>query len=561
MHLKFKTEGEFGACNSGVLESEPAMNPLLQAMTGSGPVGFQLTNLQTPNAGPVIYLGLDIVKDAPWGRLSFQIVNNSEGSDSIQLDPSSLLKIYLDTLLCDDEITRMKLPAGSQWTGGPVTDDLGVHLELRPSQVIILPPGESLAFPIEIDNALASAVATGRMYFYYTNFSGAPDGRTSIPCFVHNPPVDGNAQWQLSCETVPRPDYPDGGDTIYVTMAGAGDIANYVMLNVYHAGDGTLPLPAGATPQLTLSCLTGDDDSALCSDDRLKAVDASLYQQVPDGRWRDPQKNTQQAYTTWSIVPTPQEGDLFPVDGVLMLRFDNIVSDLPANSAPAPVFIHHTGLPGFDDGYFPLMLSKVSPVPMVRDFYAEWGGQRIPDESTVQYGQVVLQWDVFGANDCIVGPTGQTGTVYPVNDSMSAPTETSELSYTLVARANGREYPQPPIAFQLAKPTSAAIQATFEYVDTEQKLAARSQRRLRYAWTLTVSWTSTGAASSIVSNPSLGTLSTSPNDKFVMSASSNSITDLPWLGQAFQIDALNAAGDISATAMASIVNNSGPRHR
>lgn len=441
---------------------QPIVTGTVQQYTfiAGGVVGFGVENLEAPSEGPVIYVS----NDPKWGRLSFAIQNDAPDNSVIGLSPSSLLKIYLDTLLTDDEIARIRLSANSPWTGGPVNDQFGVHLELRPAQTMTLAPG-AFAPAINVENAVGSgAAASGKIIFSYSGFSGAPDGTARLPGFRHNPPDVSNNRWNLRAAMVPRAEYSGNGTSIYVTpWATSPDtpaVENHILLQL-DRGDGTLPLPANAKPRIIISFLTGDDPLALCSSDQLKTVDGSIYAQLPERRWADPQKDLQSSDTTWVVEPSARPGDLFADNSMLVLKFDRLVCLLPAGTA-AVMFVQYAGLPGYNDGYLHLLLNKTEPIPYVRSFVGRSNGVPVESGGTVDYGDEIT-WDVFGTDSCQLHSSADpthSEKVGPAGHATVTP-KTPEISYALGPNARGLETSdvilklnvKPPVAKLTAEPS------------------------------------------------------------------------------------------------------------
>src|SRR5882757_3747418 len=228
----------------------------------SDPIRFDVSNPQTPDAGAVIYISDDA---ATWGRLDITLTNTSTDNSDLKLDPSGVLQIYLE-MLTPDDIKNITVPDGSAWAGGP--DKTNRHLELHPKQTITIPSQTSIS--IALQNVLGHAARQGKIRFFDTSLGIR---NVAVQGFVQRPPAGEAQQWGLAYNLVSRVDYQSRGDTIYVT-AGAPAIENYILVELYHQAGGTLP--SAGTPQLSISFLTGNDDLALCSEDQLKQVAASI---------------------------------------------------------------------------------------------------------------------------------------------------------------------------------------------------------------------------------------------------------------------------------------------
>jgi hypothetical protein len=396
----------------------------------SDPIRFDVSNPQTPDAGAVIYISDDA---ATWGRLDITLTNTSADNSDLKLDPSGVLQIYLE-MLTPDDIKSITVPDGSAWAGGP--DKTNRHLELHPKQTITIPSQSSIS--IALQNVLGHAVRQGKIRFFDTSLGIQ---NVVVQGFVQRPPAGEAQQWGLACNLVSRVDYQSRGDTIYVT-AGALAIENYILVELYHQAGGTLP--SAGTPQLSISFLTGNDDLALCSEDQLKQVAASIANQNPDGRWASPAMDSQGEDTLWTVSPTGGAGDLFPADGVLTLRFDGIVTDLPAGGSAA-MFIQYSGLTGYDDGYFVVLLTKTTPVPYLRSFVAYYDNTKVGTGATVHYGALKLGWEVFAADAAVlrdetIGPSGDQ--TFKATDTSTMQAVTAKASYQIIPRAAGVDHPE-----------------------------------------------------------------------------------------------------------------------
>jgi len=397
-----------------------------QQNLNDGKVGFDVQNLNPGGGGPVVYIS----SDPQWGRLSFLMQNNTTGP--IQLDTTSLLKVNLSQFLTGAEVAQITV-VGPGWTGGPAAD--GTHLELHPAQPLTLQPNTPIR--IEVDGALAAGTPTsGKFRFEYSGFVGVRDGGQNVPGFRQNPPSVANKDWPLGYGFGARPEYTGQGDTIYVTPwqvpAGATGIINYFVLQLNNTDSAPLSLPSGASPMFTISFVSGDTDLSLCSDDQIKVVNVSVVQSDPNHTWITP-KNDQTPQPVWTITPKQGNANLFDAGGILGLRFDNLVTNLPSGPG-SPVFIQYAGLPGYNDGYTALVLQKTAPVPYVISFEASAGATPLPCGSKVNYGQdVTLRWNVFAAKSCmLVGLPNLFGPVDSFTVKALPPSQTdSQITYQL----------------------------------------------------------------------------------------------------------------------------------
>jgi hypothetical protein len=347
-------------------------------------LSFDVSNPQTPNAGPVIYISNDPDK---WGRLTITLKNTR--TDDIKLDPSDKLQIYFEMLTLAD-VKRIKVPDNSAWAGG--LDATGGHIELHPRSTITIHSRSSISF--ELNDVLGETPRQGKFRFYYPSLKIR---NVAIQGVVQRPPADAGKQWGLAWTLDPRAEYQNRGNTIYVTASGKREIENYLLVHLYRSARGTLP--SGGTPRLSFSFLTGDDDLALCSEDRLKKVTARIAHQRPAGRWKDPARDEQGEDVVWTVAPTDGGGDLFGAESLLILRFDHIVTDLPAGGSGV-LYIQYAGLTDYDDGYLQVPIEKITPVLRLRKFRAVANGQPIGNDAAIDYAPVTLEWDVIAADYC-----------------------------------------------------------------------------------------------------------------------------------------------------------------
>jgi hypothetical protein len=403
------------------------------------PVRIDVFNPQTPNAGPVIYISNDAAK---WGRLSITLTNQRTDNSDIKLAPDGVLTIYCE-MLTPDEIKAITVPDDSAWAGGP--DATNRHLALHPKQTITLP--SQSAITIELHNVLGRTPRQGKFRFYD---SALGIRNAVVQGFVQRPPADGASQWGLACILDPRLEYQNQGNTIYLTGSGKPDIANHLLVHLYRGAGGTLP--SAGTPRLSVSFLTGDGDLALCSEDRLKTVTASIQDQVPQGRWKSPAAQAQGEDTVWTIAPADGGGDLFPENSLLILRFDSIVTDLPPGNST--LFIQYSGLSGYDDGYIQVPLSKTTAVPYVRYFRAKADGKDVGANATIDFAPLILEWDVFAAESCLLKGDDETQakTVARVDSKPLVPRPFQ--SYALQPQIGSDTLPGAEVRFYVAPPVA-----------------------------------------------------------------------------------------------------------
>jgi hypothetical protein len=363
-----------------------------------GPVSFAVENLGSPDLDPVVYIS----RDPQWGKLSLAIRNNS-GDNVVHVDTGSLLTVRLDSLLTAAEIGAIPpQPETSGWEGGPVARDNAVLLELRPKRRIPIRPSDSIT--IEIDNVLASgAMTTGFFAFAWSGFQPVADGSQRVTMFRHRPPVPGQSPWPLAVSLAPRPEYGNVGDTVYVTpwtvTPKKPAIENDFVLQLTNQGS-RLALPDEARPSLVISFITGEGESALCSDDQLKDVNAVVTQDDRTAQWNKPGKDTSGPAAIWTITPEPGSSYLFDEGGIVRLRFDTLRTQAEVDTG-SPVFVQCGGLPHWNDCLLPVAtLSKAAPVPYVRDFHATAAGKQIEPNGTVDFAPLELMWNVFAAETC-----------------------------------------------------------------------------------------------------------------------------------------------------------------
>src|ERR1700736_250509 len=114
---------------------------------------FDVSNPQTPDAGPVIYISTDADK---WGRLTLTLTNTRTDNSDVTLDPSGVLQIYFE-MLTPADIERIKVPDDSAWAGGP--DVTGGHLELHPKNPIVISSQQSVS--LELHDVLGETPRQG----------------------------------------------------------------------------------------------------------------------------------------------------------------------------------------------------------------------------------------------------------------------------------------------------------------------------------------------------------------------------------------------------------------
>ncbi len=276
---------------------------------GDGQLSFRVENLSSPDGDAVVYVS----RDPQWGKLSLAI-RNASSDKVIHADTGSLLTLRLDSLLSAAEIGAIpQQPEASDWEGGPVSKDSTVLLELHPKRRIPIRPLDSIT--IEIDNVLASgAMTTGYFVFAWSGLQPVDNGSQRVTVFRHKPPVPGQSPWPLTVSFAPRKDYGNFGDTVYVTpwtvTPEKPAIANAFVLQLTNQGS-ALPMSDDAKPSLVISFVTGDGDNALCLDQQLKDVDATVTQADPNAPWNTPEKDTTRAAAIWTVTPDSDNPYLF----------------------------------------------------------------------------------------------------------------------------------------------------------------------------------------------------------------------------------------------------------
>jgi hypothetical protein len=404
-------------------------------------LGFDVSNPQTPNAGPVIYISTDADK---WGRLTVTLKNTRTDNSDIKLDKSGVLQIYFPMLTLAD-VKRIKVPDNSAWAGGP--DATGGHLELHPKSTITISSQSSTS--LELHDVLGETPRQGKFRFYYPSLKIS---KVPIQGRVERPPGGAGKQWGLVCTLDPRDEYQNQGDTIYVTASGKPEIRNYLHVHLSRTAGGTLP--SKGTPQLSFSFLTGDDDLALCSEDRLKKVTARIHRQHPQGRWKEPAPDEQSEDVVWTVQASGGGGDLFDGESLLILRFDHIVIDLPPGGSGV-LYIQYAGLTDYDDGYIQMQVTKSKPTPYVRYFHAKANGQIIGAGATVDFVPLMLEWDVFAADGCQLHSDSEPDPKpvdVPGNKPLVArPSQT----YTLRPQSGGEILPGTDVHFLVTPPVAS----------------------------------------------------------------------------------------------------------
>lgn len=366
------------------------------------PITFTAQNLNTA-AQPVVFT----TDDPTWGKLLFTATNDS--SEVVTLSTASVLAVYLDSLLTDDEISKITC-ATTTWAGGPVTNDLGAHLELSPRETVTLLPEESAQ--IEVAGALAGGPPiTGYFIFDYSGFSGVPDGTCRIQGFRQATPTS-TVPWPLNLSWAPRAAYQELGNTVYVTpWTGPAGIDNSFILQLENTQSSPIAFPAGMHPRIVVSFVAGSSPLGLCSDEQLKKVDAAVAQS--DGPWT---VTVDRNGPLPIFIATPNDGNinLFDGGGILAIAFSGLVTELSPGYA-SPVFVQYGGLlPTYADGYSSLVINKTAPTPYVTRFEVNGVDGAVSANDVVTYGPLTVTWDVFAAQSCILQGVP---TVFPPSSS------------------------------------------------------------------------------------------------------------------------------------------------
>ena len=479
---------------------------------GDGQLSFRVENLSSPDGDAVVYVS----RDPQWGKLSLAIRNTS--SDKvIHADTGSLLTLRLDSLLSAAEIGAIpQQPEASDWEGGPVSKDSTVLLELHPKRRIPIRPLDSIT--IEIDNVLASgAMTTGYFVFAWSGLQPVDNGSQRVTVFRHKPPVPGQSPWPLTVSFAPRQDYGNFGDTVYVTpwtvTPEKPAIANAFVLQLTNQGS-ALPMSDDAKPSLVISFVTGDGDNALCLDQQLKDVDATVTQADPNAPWNTPEKDTLGPAAIWTVTPDPDNPYLFDAGEILRLRFENLKTQSKPDFG-SPVFIQCGGLPHYNDCLLPVAtLNKADPIPQVLSLEGEFEGKNLPFGGEIEdYGPATLRWKVFAAEACYVTSSSVSlGPFKPIDGTpVDPPVEPRQaITYSLVPQWGGRPRGSAaPFTFSVA-PLSAPLSARVGVTTRGGRGRGRNPPPSSpiHPWSVEVRWNTTGAASCTVSHPILGILST-----------------------------------------------------
>jgi hypothetical protein len=128
--------------------------------------------------------------------------------------------------------------------------------------------------------------------------------------------------------------------------------------------------------------------------------------------------NTEDVEPVWSITPSASNVNfLDPAGGILVLQVATLISQLATGTSP--MFIGYFGIPGCNEGYACILLSKSPPTPYINSFTATSADGTILNEgaNVIYKAPVTLSWNIFAAEgvSCAgeaFAPVGSM-TVYP----------------------------------------------------------------------------------------------------------------------------------------------------
>jgi hypothetical protein len=351
---------------------------ILAMESGAGGLGFSLENTSKPG-GPVVYLSTD----AAVGRLELKIRNDSTAS--VSLTPDSGVTLAMAGVLTAEQAKALRLE-GKDWAIAGVD---GTSLTLSPNALTHLEAGSSTA--VVLQQVLASGrPRTHAVQIGYAKVDGATDASRSLMLFVHHPP-EFNTELPLRAEFDQREGYGGGGDSgkvVYTTPADSPDVKNILKFALSNKNpQQPIPLAPDSTPRLIVSFITGNGRDALCTDDQLTHVNCNPDQGDPHAPWTvEPQ--TENGVRTWILTPAAQSDELFPASA----RIVSFVSDSLVTTAEAGdtlMYIQHTGVPNFDDGYVALPIQKMRSLKLTAN-----GVEVVGASSTLDWAPTVqIAWE------------------------------------------------------------------------------------------------------------------------------------------------------------------------
>ncbi|WP_159005601.1 hypothetical protein, partial [Bradyrhizobium sp. S69] len=195
------------------------------------------------------------------------------------------------------------------------------------------------------------------------------------------------------------------------------------------------------------SFLSGDGEAALCSDDDITSMIADIDQSP--GTWGISKQGTAD-FPVFVASPGANTGSFDPAAGPLAIEFSNLISMLPPDKSSL-IFVQCTGLSnqGYNDTVFVQFIDKVPPTPHVTSFVAYNGDAPVPQGGTVDYGHVILKWNVFAAQLCLVEETGHVGKAI---DTAIVPAQQPLSKYNLQPQVGSTEFDSRDVSFNVTPP-------------------------------------------------------------------------------------------------------------
>jgi hypothetical protein len=403
---------------------------LRQALLSDGVLGLYLDNANADD-DPVIFISTD----PQWAQIALVMQNNTTAQMSFL--PSTCIELDIWPLLTDDEIKTITV-VGSDWHVETATGrDTHLYLTVRPVRALPLAAGQTMA--IQFDHVLASGEpGRGRILVNYTGVHGVNDGSVRLPAIRRLPP-DQPDNWVPVLQFASRDDYggpADLGRAIYTTPWAVTPtkpaIANTFVLEIGTSVD--LSFDSKMPPCLTISFLTGESDTSLCSDAEIEVAIVDINEQPSaSSPWmvtKDPNSNL----PSFNVTPCP-ETTTFVVGASIGVQFSNIATVLPSGKS-SPVLIEYSGIPESNNGLAVVLLDKVDPVPFLRLFAPYVGDIVVAQGETIDFVPVKLKWDVFAAERCLVMPNTVVG---DPNGSLDIALTMPVMTFTLQAQVGPRE--------------------------------------------------------------------------------------------------------------------------
>lgn len=422
---------------------------LRQALLSDGALGFYLDNAKAAD-DPVIFISTD----QQWAQLALVMQNNATAP--ISFVPSTRIELSIWPLLADGDIKKITI-ADSDWTLQTSVDhENHPYLILQPVRAVTLNAGQTIA--LELNNVLASgAPGQGRILATYTGVQGIKDGSARLPAIRRLPPDQPN-NWMPLLGLASRDDYGgpnDLGRAIYTTpwtvTPTKAAIENTFVLQI---GTGVDLSFASGAPCVTISFLTGESDTSLCSDDEIEVAIVDMDgQPSASGPWTVT-KDANSNLPSFNVTPSP-ETTTFAVGAPIGIRFSNLATTLPSQKS-SPVLIAYSGIPKSNPGLAVVLLDKTDPVPFVRLFAPFVNQVPVGQGATIDFVPVKLKWDVFAAEHCLIGPSLTVGGPSGQMDiALTAP----KMTFTLQAQVGTREAAPVTTTFNVSPPKVTIITA------------------------------------------------------------------------------------------------------